>query len=347
MKPLHIALIGCGAISQAHLQWLAAIPEARVVALVDPLPEAIERAKTQWLRSDDASNVQTYADHRAMLDAVADHVDAAIVLTPHAHHYQPIHDCLDAHLHVLSEKPLATNSHDATELIKLARQRGRILMTAFQFPLLAPYRYAREMISGGSDGALGQLEFVSASLSMDWTGIDTPWRTDRELAGGGALLDSGSHLIDLILYLSGARPVKVMALTDNRASAVDIVSTLNIQFDGAFIGSISMIGHGPWEWNIKFVGTKSALIFRDVEDLLHIDASDYDKPLKSQRKANRLPHIDQLPPTITPADAFVHCALADDLGASNGDRALAVLHVVEAAYESARTGKAVNVTSIE
>jgi len=333
IQPLRIGLIGCGAISQAHLQWLAAIPEAQVVALVDPRAEAIEHARRNWLSPIDQDTVKTYADHPSML--TAGHIDAALVLTPHAYHAGPIRDCLDAGLHVLAEKPLATDSRLARELIEHAQQRERILMTAFQFPLLAPYRYAQELIASGE---LGTLEFVSASLSMDWIAIDTTWRRDAAIAGGGALLDSGSHLIDLLLHLTGAQPLEVSALTDTRDSPVDIISTLGIRFAEGFIGHVALIGHGPWEWSIKLIGSRSALIFRDVEDLLYLDAEDYARPIKQQRKRNRKPHVDQLPPTLSPDDVFVHAALANDLSASNGERALAVLEVIEAAYESAHTG---------
>jgi predicted dehydrogenase len=334
VQALRVGLIGCGAISQAHLQWLAAIPEAQVVALVDPRAEAIEYARQHWLSPEDRDDVHTYANHRSML--AAGDIDAALVLTPHAYHADPIRDCLDAGLHVLSEKPLATDSRLARELIDHAQQCKRILMTAFQFPLLAPYRYAREVVTSGE---LGPLQYVSASLSMDWIGIDTPWRRDARIAGGGALLDSGSHLIDLLLHLTNSQPLEVTALTDTRDTSVDIISTLSIRFAEGCIGNVTMIGHGPWEWSIKLIGSRGALIFRDVEDLLYLDAADYARPAKQQRKRSRKPHIDQLPPTLSPDDVFVHAALANDRSASNGERALAVLHVIEAAYTSARTGR--------
>ena len=116
-------------------------------------------------------------------------------------------DALRADKHVLTEKPFVTLPEQARELIALARERGRILMVPYQFARLWPYRYAHEQIANGT---LGEILFY---IEPDHAELGEC----RRLAAlvhpqrAGMLVDTGSHFVDLMRYLTGMRPDEVVA----------------------------------------------------------------------------------------------------------------------------------------
>jgi len=165
-----------------------------------------------------------FADHRAMLKAVE--LDAVAISTPHTQHTRQILDALNAGLHVLCEKPLTCSVADTKKVIAM---------------------------------------FVQSFLSQGWLrGTRGTWRQEPELAGGGQLNDSGSHLVDMIFWTMPSRPVEVSAMIENRGAKVDIDSAISFRFADGCLGNLSILGAGPrnvfWE-DLTIAGSGGQALF--------------------------------------------------------------------------------------
>ncbi|MBM3845818.1 MAG: Gfo/Idh/MocA family oxidoreductase [Verrucomicrobia bacterium] len=193
MKPLGIALIGCGGITlQNHLPGLAMCTDVRVSALCDPAPATLETARQQ-------TGVQVASpDYREIVKR--DDVDAVIIATPNNVHAEIAHAALAHGKHVLCEKPLALNARDAKAMAEAADKAGVRHMTAFTYRFVPAMRYLSHLIR---QGALGQPYHYRSCRLQDWGTRNLGWRQVKKLAGTGELGDMLSHRIDFAHLLVG------------------------------------------------------------------------------------------------------------------------------------------------
>ena len=330
-RTVRLGLIGCGAISRSHLRNLGATPGAEIAALVDVSDENLARTVEAF---PGLTNVPTYRDYRELLAGEPD-LDGVLVLTPHALHYEQVRDALEAGRHVLSEKPFVTRPEQARELIALARERGRVLMLSYQNALLWPYRYTRQAIE---DGTLGEIVFCSGQITQNWGRDVGGWR-QTALGEGGFLIDTGSHFVDLLLYLTGMRPEAVCALIDDDGRALDIVTGALIRFNGGRVATLATAGVGPTLWSITIIGTGGTIELTDRDNIRHIGADNYAGWIGTERR-NLVPPEGRRPETTTPDAEFVAAIQRDDLAASDAARGLTVALVTQAIYASASQGGA-------
>lgn len=234
MEKVRITAIGCGGFMRYRLKNLMQIPEVEVVALVDPDPAQIERTVHAY---PELAGIPTFADTRESLNIAS---DAATIATPHTQHAQQIIECLEAGRHVIVEKPMVTSIEDAHRVIAARDRSGKQAMISYQRHLQPEYRFIRDRIR---EGAFGEVRFVQALLCQEWKRFTKgTWRQDPALSGGGQLNDSGSHMLDVLLWMTDLRPKSVAAFCDNRGTAVDIDTAINIRFEGGALGSITIVG---------------------------------------------------------------------------------------------------------
>jgi predicted dehydrogenase len=133
---------------------------------------------------------------------VPDDTQAALVAVPSGLHAPMASRLLKRGIHVLCEKPMAPTIEECNAMVEAARDGGAALMVGHQKRFVASALQAKRWLD---EGRLGRIQHVSASMGMPaslWQSR-TPYVRDRALAGGGVLLDSGVHLIDLVLWLLG------------------------------------------------------------------------------------------------------------------------------------------------
>lgn len=242
VNEVRIGLIGCGSHVRNRLPELEG-----VVAVSDPDARA---------RSTIAAGAAEFADHRAMLDAVA--LDGVVVSSPHGLHFEHVRDALDAGCHVLVYKPMVTRSDDAREVVRLAHTNGRRVSLAIEGIFTAEFRHVRALLDAGE---LGDVRLVSGIVAQNWLeNVAGTWRTDPVLGGGGNLIDSGYHMLAALLHLSGRHVDEVFAHVDRRDEQVDVETTATLRFDGGALGSIAVTGaaHGMWE-SVYVCGTRASL----------------------------------------------------------------------------------------
>ena len=324
-KKLRIGFIGAGGISAGHYHRLQATRKAEVVALVDPSAESLARF---YKRCEGSEGLPVYQDYREMLQK--EELDGALILTPHTLHFEQTSACLDRGLHVLTEKPMVCTIRRAKALIKKARAAKRVLMISYQRHFDPQFRYMREQIA---KGALGKIQYVQAIQSQEWLRLTKgTWRQQLAFSGGGQLNDSGSHLIDIVMWVTGLKIREVFSKQDCFATEVDINSTLAMTFDNGALGTMSVVGNAPgWYEDHTIVGSAGAFYLRQGLGLVHQDAHGKPKRIRLCKYAKN------------PDSNFVDCILGKDVPQTPPDCGLRTIEVTEAAWRSAKTGRPVKV----
>jgi predicted dehydrogenase len=255
---IRIGIIGVGGMARAHLGSLARIDGVTVTALCDIQPAQLERAKTQFPHLKDAFVTD---DYRALL--ARDDVDAVQIVTPHTQHFEQALAALDAGKHVLLEKPMVCRVEDAKALLARLEHHDKVFALAYQRHAMGQFVLIREKIASGEVGAVS---FLSALQCQGWKrGVAGSWRQDPALSGGGQLNDSGSHLVDILLWVTGLTVESVAAFIDNRGTPVDIDSALAIRFTNGAQGNISVVGDSVvgWHEDISIWCEKGAFLYRN------------------------------------------------------------------------------------
>ncbi len=319
---------------RAHLRRLAAIPEVRIVGIAEPNPESVRLAREQfpWLEG-----VPVFPDHRSLLARTEP--DAVEISTPHTLHFEQIMDALEAGCHVLCEKPMTCTSEEARAVCEKTRATGRVMMVSYQRHQQALYRWMRRFIASGG---LGTIQFVSAQQYQSWYEgriAGKGWRHLPHLSGGGQLNDSGSHLVDILLHVTGLQPKHVSALQQNLGLDVDVNMAIQVEFEGGALGSIAIVGQAPgigsrvYE-DVTITGDRAGLYYRMM-------ATAEGKPVLEWRlrgKTEPEPELPELPEESDPDRAFVDVILGRAENEAPPECGLRTIELSEAAWRSAAQG---------
>ncbi len=202
MQKIKVGVVGTGFIGPAHIEALRRLPNIDVVALCEVNIE-LATAKAAQLGIERPC---TFEQLLAMDDVACVHI-----CTPNFLHYSQSKAALLAGKHVVCEKPLAKDLHEAEELVALAAQTG--LVNAVHFNLRY-YPLVRQMKTMREKGDLGEVYSVIGSYLQDWLfyATDYNWRLEPDKSGDSrAIADIGSHLMDVIEYITGLKTTAVMA----------------------------------------------------------------------------------------------------------------------------------------
>ena len=235
--PYRLGAIGVGGNSAGHLRRFLAMPEVDVVGMADPSDTSIANARSNVEGLDDVS---AFGDWRDLLAATD--LELALVSTPHTLHYEHVMGALDAGLHVLCEKPLAHTPELAQEIADHAKALGRHVVVGFQRRFSPGYTYMRDRLQSSD---MGDITHVQASQWQAWIGSARgKWRSTLALGGGGQLSDSGSHLMDMLLWTTGLRIVEVDSRMRTYDLEVEVDGAAVLLFENGAIGTLSIIGTG-------------------------------------------------------------------------------------------------------
>jgi predicted dehydrogenase len=323
-KEIRVGLIGCGGIMQRHINHLLAIPEAKITAMADPNPKCIARYKSS------CPSLASAAEFTGYKDLFGADLDAVVIASPHTAHAQQIVDSLGHGLHVMCEKPMVTSVADAVRVMKAERKAKRVLLLAYQRHWENTFCYIKKTIASGE---LGTIDFIQAFQSQEWKWIaNGTWRADPKLSGFGQLSDSGSHLLDAIMWTTGLKPASVAAKVDYSGMKVDINSAVTVEFEGGAIGNISILGSGASFWeDITISGTKGTIFMRNgvVNHKVGIDGE-----MRVVSPAGPA----WFQPAPTPARNFIDCILGKAQNESPSASGLRVVEICQTAIESAKAG---------
>ncbi len=204
-EPLRLAILGTGNISKAHIAALQSLPEARIVAGCDIRPERLE-----WFRQQPGcQDARIYADYREML--AKEELDVVDVCTPNNVHAPAAIASLKAGCHVMVEKPMAMDPGECEKMLLAARKAGKLLAVGFQIRYTPTVQMCRRALEAG---LLGDILYVKIH-AMRRRGVPN-WGVfgQKELQGGGPMIDIGVHQIESAHYAMGEpRPVAAAGMT--------------------------------------------------------------------------------------------------------------------------------------
>ena len=211
-----LGFLGVGWIGRNRMEALARDGLARVAVVADPRAEALEAA----------AEVTPEAVRTEALEELLEHeLDGVVIATPSALHAEQAVAALERGLAVFCQKPLGRDAEEARRVLAAARAADRLLAVDLSYRHVEALRVAHERVANGAIGEPHTLDLVFHNAY----GPDKPWFTDPDLAGGGCLIDLGTHLVDLALWFTGsAVPSGGIPSEGNREIKVETARTLSL-----------------------------------------------------------------------------------------------------------------------
>jgi predicted dehydrogenase len=197
-----VAIIGTGFIGTVHLWALRRLGVRVTGVLGSSAGRGAERAAALGVP-------RAYQSLDELLADTA--VDVVDVTSPNHAHYAQVKAILAAGKHVICEKPLAMTSAESAEMVRLARASGQVAAVCYNTRFYPLNQQARGMVAAGK---LGEVLLISGHYHQDWLAKPTDWNWRLETDEGGALrsvADIGTHWLDLVSFISGLKPVAILA----------------------------------------------------------------------------------------------------------------------------------------
>lgn len=216
MEKVRIGIVGCGGIANGkHMPALSKLKDVEMVAFCDIVEERAQKAAKQY----GAEGAKVFTDYRELLKL---DLDVVHVLTPNKSHSPITVAALEAGKHVMCEKPMAINTEEARKMVDAAKRTGRKLTIGYQNRFRPDSMYLKKCVEAGD---LGDIYYARA-LAIRRRAVPT-WGVflDAEQQGGGPLIDIGTHALDLTLWeMDNYEPEMVVGsvfrkLGDNENSA--------------------------------------------------------------------------------------------------------------------------------
>lgn len=330
-----IGAIGLGGLGQQECRQYADFDDVTLVGGVDVSDDARETFE-------DAFDRPAYESVEELLDGHGDELDAVSVCTPHTLHHDHTMAALEADCHAFVEKPLTTELSTARELVETAADRDRVLQVGFQRHFDPLFDELRRIVQSGE---IGTPHTVNAYLGQRWiTDHEGTWRTTPSLSGGGQLFDSGTHLVDAMLWVLDAEPTAVTGVVDDRGHDVDVNSALAATLDadgGRVTASVCVSGEGtdvvPDE-GITIWGTEGHVSLSDGDLTVTTPDSTREVRVDGDRDFETL--------TRRKLRNFVDAVDGAADSVVTGEYGLAVTAFLESAYEAAQRGETVHVDDL-
>ncbi|MEX1016877.1 MAG: Gfo/Idh/MocA family oxidoreductase [Phycisphaeraceae bacterium] len=323
---VRIAILGCGGFAGAHAQRLKKREDVQIVALCDVKKEITAGYIERHLADDTAASAQ-FTDPAEMYREATP--DAVFICTPHTMHFDHAMQALDADCHTFIEKPMVTEAEQAYALKARADASGKIVVVGYNSSCTPELQFIRETIRSGR---FGKLELVVGHLSQGWMrGTAGKWRQDPALSGGGQAYDSGAHLFNSLVWSVEADIDQVFAFVDNHGTPVDINSSVNIRFGNGVLASIVIGGNCPTGGgHMSFMFEKGKI---NVDGWNGSWIEVFDGP-------NRVKYPTIVGEAVTPDDNFIDAIRGKAEPAATPVNGIVQSELMDAIYESARTGAA-------
>ncbi len=338
---LQVGVIGTGAVAVHHMSAYAACPATRVVALasIDAVRRDAFAAGFEIAKVTD--------DYRAVLDDKE--IDLVDICLPHDLHHRVVLEAVQAGKHIILEKPIALTIEQADEMIDAAERGGRRFFVSLNQRFVPSHRKAKELIDSGVLGKpfLG----IGVIIGDEYARMNEPnnWKGTWNRAGGGALADTGTHVVDLMHWYFGEATAVVACverLVVEAENKADDNACGIIEFESGAVASIvvtySALG-SPWTETKEIVGTKGSIKFTSSGDspVYHYAGK------KSDPRLIEVERVTEWWGSSVQAAVrhLVDCLVNDKVPEVTPHHARRTLKTILALYESARAGKRIELTA--
>lgn len=233
-EPLRIGMIGLGGIAtRSHLPALLNQPDVIVQAGAEIDPYQAQRTQQRY------QIPKIYTDYPEMIEKET--LDAVYICLPNALHYQATSLALRRGLHVFCEKPMGLCAHEAEELAEQAEQAGLVLMPGYHLRFHEHFLRTRQLLEERRLGRVFQIQ-ASAVYSGPYRGWDpkSDWHLDPR--SGGPLYDWGSHLLDLLIFITGIKVEAVSALAQKTLPGLSLFDNIVATFQAQknIVGTLNL-----------------------------------------------------------------------------------------------------------
>jgi predicted dehydrogenase len=338
-KKIGYALVGLGNLTIRQI--LPALKEAKLskcTALVSGDPAKAKKLASEF-GVDEAKGIYNYENY----DTIADNpdVDVIYVCLPNGMHAEYTVRGAKAGKHILCEKPMANTVAECQQMIDACRAAKKKLMIAYRLRYEPINNAAIQMVR---DKVMGTPRMITAEAGFNLSVQDPnklPWRLNKKLAGGGALLDIGIYALNATRYLTGEEPTEVNAMSftpanDPRFVEVEDAITWQLKYPSGVLANCSTsYTHGANRFRV--VGRDG---FIESEPFLSYTNLALRKVTKGKAEPIDIPQVNHFAAEF---DHMSQCVMQDKAPLTPGEDGLKDLKVIEAIYESIKTQRTVKI----
>jgi predicted dehydrogenase len=334
-----VAVVGCGRVArEVHLPVLAGRSDVRIVALADPNADARQAAARF------AADARAYDGWEACLRDVE--ADAVVIASPPATHAPAAVAALERGLHTYVEKPMALDGDGARTVVNAWQASGRAAMVGLNYRFNPLYDEAGQLVRAEAVGPLVAVRTVFSRPPGHWA----DWQASTG-EGGGALIDLGSHHLDLVRHLSG-RDVEEVHAVARQAGRADEAVLLTAKLTGGALAGILVCQVSAADDRLEFFGERGRIVVDRYRSLRPVvaglaPAGRLRGVVQRVRSLNRLGHLVRKwrAPRHEPSHALALGAFLAAVGGTpcgpDPTDGSAVVRAVAAARVSLATGRAV------
>lgn len=351
-----IAIIGCGGIANGkHMPSLSKLDNVEMVAFCDIVSERAHEAAAKFGKGE----ARVYEDYREVLQDSS--IDIVHVCTPNDSHAEITIAALEAGKHVMSEKPMAKTAHDARRMVEAAKRTGKKLTVGYNNRFRGDSQHLHKLCS---EGELGEIYFAKAH-AIRRRAVPT-WGVflDEEKQGGGPLIDIGTHALDLTMWMmNNYEPAVVLGTSyhklsqrENAANAWGPWDPAKFTVEDSAFGMITMkngatiILESSWALNTLEVDEAKCTLSgteggADMKGGLRINGEKHSRLFTTEVELNAggVAFYDGKAEVASDLEMklWIQAIENDTDPVVTPEQACVVSEILEAIYESARTGKAV------
>lgn len=341
-EKIRFGMIGCGQIMPATAKGILQSQKCEIAAVMDIDPEAAEEKAAEY-------QVPGYTDLWKFLDHPG--MDAVYIAVPHAIHVPLGVEAARAGKHVMVEKPMATSVADAKMLADECRKANVKLSVAMGMRYAASSRIAHDLIQQGAIGDVTNflVRSIGCKDAKYWSnGVfgqakRSCWRAYQGMAGGGILIMNAVHNLDALYYITGLKPVEVMAMGGTysaRAAVEDTVSLLirygQNQAYGVCEAMSSAWGASHTDNTTVIYGTKGTIRFagKQVELFTTVEGLGYETG-----KFVEVPSQEGGGDRTELMDGFAEAILSGKEPFITGEDGIMITDLILSAYRSVQSGR--------
>lgn len=287
--------------------------------------------------------VKTTTDY---MDVLRDpEVDAVAIAIPVAHHHKIAKDALMHDKHVLIEKPMTASVKEAEELIKIAKERKKVLMVDHIFEYAEAINKMKDIIKSGELGDIYYIRAEWLSLGLLQPDVNVIW-------------DLATHVSSMISYIAGIKPVSVSANAGAYIrKEIAEVANMHIKFPAGITANVTVSWLEPRKTRtIVIVGSKKMLVYDMMNEEEQIKIFDKGVDLTKNIEDSRQfrinyrygdiysPNVKKIEPLKMMCTHFADCIINSKKPRSDGESGLNVIKMLEAAEESIKNnGKEIEI----
>lgn len=327
-KKLGVALVGLGNYSTNQLA--PALQETRLCKLTGIVTGTPEK-EDRWARKYDIpeKNIYNYDTY----DRIADNpdIDIIYVVLPNGLHAEYTIRAAEAGKHVISEKPMATSVEDAEAMVRACKGAGRKLSIGYRLHF-EPHN--REMMRLGQKEIFGPIQNLKAGFGFPFGNNPDAWRLDKELAGGGPLMDVGIYAVQGSIYTLGEVPEAVTARTQLTNPRLFDEVEETIYWEMEFPSGLTADCESSYSKGYNYLDARAE------EGYFRLEPAYGYSGIQGETSKGPM-NFKQVNQQALQMDAFADCIFNDRKSRVPGEMGVRDMKILLAIYEAAETGERV------